>query len=247
MRLCRIAKRLGALATMLMATMLLAALPAAAERPEIASGDYAYAVRPDGTARITRWTGADASIEVPDALDGLAVTAIGERAFAGSRELTSVVLPEGLTEIGGAAFAGCVSLEAIELPGSVTEVGENPFEGCDSLARIGVSEAQDRLTVADGALLGDGGRRLISYPRASSADSFAIPEGVERIDGGAFYYCNALVSVIVPDSVTAIGSGAFDGRGNLTLTVGRGSFAEAYAAKNGLRFTYPGADGWLEG
>lgn len=41
-----------------------------------------------------------------------------------------VELPEGLTSIGNRAFSGCDNLTSIELPDSLTSIGENVFDGC---------------------------------------------------------------------------------------------------------------------
>lgn len=57
---------------------------------------------------------------------------------------------------------------------------------------------------------------------------------------------DALGGVTLPDSVTTIGEGAFAGcPANLTLTVGRDSYAAEYASANGIMYTYPDANDWL--
>ncbi len=57
-------------------------------------------------------------------------TSIGERAFAGCRELHSVTLPSTLETIGKNAFAGCSSLKSVELPKGVRRVGKGAFKNC---------------------------------------------------------------------------------------------------------------------
>lgn len=47
---------------------------------------------------------------IPSTLYGCPVTEIGEGAFDGYTELTSVVIPEGVTEIGEIAFLHCWSV-----------------------------------------------------------------------------------------------------------------------------------------
>ena len=54
-----------------------------------------------------------------------------------------------------------------------------------------------------------------------------------------------VLSIALPDSVTNIGADAFERHANLTLIVGRGSYAERYARENGLKYNYTDAAEWL--
>ena len=53
---------------------------------EIESGYYVYAVQDDGTAIITRYTGKDVEVRIPETLDDIAVTAIGPSAPSAFRQ-----------------------------------------------------------------------------------------------------------------------------------------------------------------
>ena len=216
----------------------------AAALAEGASG-FSYTSPGDGKAEITGWRGGGTAIDVPGEIDGLAVTSIAAGAFAGQALIENATLPEGLASLGDGAFADCVSLETVHVPAGVTEVGENPFAGCENLRMLDLADAQAYLTLVNGVLFGDGGRRLVFCPGLLPMERYAVPEGTERIDARAFSHCNRLLSVAVPDSVTEIGPDAFEGRINLTLVVGRGSAAEAYARANDIKYTYPDAADWL--
>lgn len=208
------------------------------------SGAFEYA-RVEGGVEITGWSGEGTAIEVPDDIGGERVVSIGANAFAGSELAERITLPEGLTALGDRAFADCYSLEAIRVPASVAQVGVNPFAGCESLRRLELAEGQGALMTINGVLFGDGGSRLIFCPRTLPMERYVIPEGTRRVDARAFSYCNRLLSVTVPDSVTEIGPDAFEGRANLTLVVGRESCGEAYARANDIKYTYPDSDEWL--
>lgn len=61
------------------------------------------------------------------------VTMIGNLAFCGCKEITSVVIPDGVTEIKDEAFPTCYSLTSIKIPASVTSIGEGVFDECYEL------------------------------------------------------------------------------------------------------------------
>jgi hypothetical protein len=79
--------------------LLAAAIPATAQQ----SGDYAYTS--DGTSiTITRYSGNGGLVTIPDTIEGLPVTGIGERAFALCPYITQLTLPGSITTIGTRAF-----------------------------------------------------------------------------------------------------------------------------------------------
>ena len=55
------------------------------------------------------------------------VLSIGDDAFHGCVNMTSIKIAEGIQEIGDDAFQGCASLTSIEFPNSVTTIGSSVF------------------------------------------------------------------------------------------------------------------------
>ena len=90
--------------------MVLATNGAMADEDVFTSGDYQYCILEDGTAEITRYSGEDSVLKIPNTLDGKTVTSIGDQAFAWCRSLTSIELPDSVTSIGDQAFWGCNNL-----------------------------------------------------------------------------------------------------------------------------------------
>lgn len=105
----------------------------------------------------------DENIVIPEAYNGLPVTAIANSAFkdlttvksvfipdsvksikggvdkgafSGCVNLTSVRLPDGLTEIEAETFLNCSKLTAIELPSSLTALGDQAFNSCVKITEI---------------------------------------------------------------------------------------------------------------
>ena len=65
-----------------------------------------------------------------------------------------------------------------------------------------------------------------------------IPESVTEIGDAAFYQCPALTSIVIPKTMEWIGEFAFRKCDRLTAVVERGSYAEGYCKKNGVKFKY---------
>ena len=74
-----------------------------------------------------------------------------------------------------------------------------------------------------------------------------MPDSITTIGDYMFEGCSNLTSVTIPDSVTAIGDEAFSNSGLTEIIVGRDSYAKQYCIDNGLPYTYPDANDWLNG
>ena len=196
--------------------MVLATNGAMADEDVFTSGDYQYCILEDGTAEITRYSGEDSVLKIPNTLDGKTVTSIGDAAFLECSSLTSIELPDSVTSIGDAAFLVCSDLTSIELPDSVTSMGVNPFADCWRLKNIQVSPEQPVFAVIDGVLFNKAEKSLICYPAGKQEEAYEVPQGIQQIKSYAFYDCSALTSIKLPDSVTSIGESAFCGCDSLT-------------------------------
>ena len=144
------------------------------------------------------------SISLPDRL-----TSIGNAAFWGCTSLESIVLPDRLTSIGGCAFDGCSSLKSIVLPDSLSSIGEEVFTGCNGLESITVSTENRAFSSKDGVLFNKNMTTLVAYPAGRPHSSYVVPDSVTLIGSYAFEGCTTLTSVVITDAHTSIGSGAF--------------------------------------
>mgnify|MGYP002523255243 CR=1 FL=1 len=144
------------------------------------------------------------------------VTTIGYGAFSGCSSLTKITIPASVTSIGDGVFSGCSSLTEIIIPEGVTSIGDRAFSGCSSLTEITVAEGNTAFVSVDGVLYNRERTILYAYPGGKSTERFLIPETVTMIQNGAFNGCSSLTEITIPESVTTIGNGAFFGCSSLT-------------------------------
>lgn len=145
------------------------------------------------------------SINIPNT-----VTSIGSSAFEQCSSLTSITIPESVTNIGDAAFAVCSSLTSITIPDSVISIKFGTFAECSSLTSVTLGNSVTNI--------GDN-----AFDRCSSLTSITIPNSVTSIGDEAFSNCSALTSITIPVSVTIIGSYAFGNCQNLTSIIYEGT------------------------
>ncbi len=158
--------------------------------------------------------------------EGVKEIKISLGAFACCTSLASVTIPASVTEIGPEAFSGCTSLSSVVISEGVKAIGFKAFEGCTSLASVIIPGSVTRisggafhacniselshpcLTVRDGLVIRDG--TLVDCTRQQT-ENVVIPESVTEIGGGAFHGCTSLASVVIPEGVKKIGESAFEG------------------------------------
>ena len=137
------------------------------------------------------------------------LTSIGQNAFRGARSLTSISIPVGVTSIGNSLFRDATSLTSISIPAGVTTIGQNAFQGATSLTDITVVPSNTIYKDISGVLFNFSGTTLIQYPGGNTTrTSYEIPDSVTTIGSSAFQFTN-LISITIPAGVTTIGNNAF--------------------------------------
>ena len=150
------------------------------------------------------------------------VTKISSSAFEGAENLKSVYCGAGLVEIGASAFKNCGKLDEVTFGSSLTKVGKSAFEGCtnyknvyinDIAAWCGINFADDMATplyYADNL-----------YIKGASGEyeilkNLVIPESVTAIGSRTFYACETLETVKLGNNIKSIGDSVFAECSSLT-------------------------------
>ena len=186
--------------------------------------DYTYTISSE-KATITKYTGSDTAIILPEKLGGYPVTAIGENAFKDNKTLQTVLCSGAITTLGEHAFTGCVSLATVTLPNALTVIHRWAFDGCtalesivlpDSVTTIGYRAFADciKLTSINIPLnwttvsTWNGGDIFRGCVKLTS---LTVPEGITALPNYAFEDCNYLQTITLPSTLTSIGKNAFSG------------------------------------
>jgi hypothetical protein len=134
------------------------------------------------------------------------VTEIGDCAFCGTGNLTSVSFSPGssLDSIEEDAFYAS-SLTSITIPSSVTFIGNYAFEEARDLETVTFAPGSQLETIGTSA-----------FSNTDSLTSISIPSGVTEINYGTFWNAGSLTAVTIPGGVISIGDYAFSGTDSLT-------------------------------
>ena len=120
----------------------------------------------DMNVEVTIGNGYTGAVIIPDNVTyngvSYSVTDIGEYAFNGCSNLTSVDIPNSVVSIGSASFQSCTGLKSIEIPNSVEYIGESSFYGCSGLTEIKIPNSVKEIQGAAFCLC-TGLKRIISY------------------------------------------------------------------------------------
>ena len=198
-------------------------------------GDYAFCYCTQ-LASVTAGGTASGSISVGDhafyrcydlkKLDYGVIGEIGNYAFAYSG-LSMTSFADGLKTIGAYAFEGCSSLTVLTLPDSLVTIGDFAFESCENITHVTFPPALDDSQTGGYIFYSCKSLKDITpsiawrkipdgiFAKCNSADPYCLlKEGMTEIGSAAFYWCPGVKeSLVIPSTVTRIGSYAVEGSG----------------------------------
>ena len=78
----------------------------------------------------------DRVLVVPERIDGLMVTEIGDGAFAGLLRVREIDLPSSVVRIGAGAFVNCIDLRRLRFPTGLKDGDPSWLIGCERLEDV---------------------------------------------------------------------------------------------------------------
>ncbi len=172
--------------------------------PDAQAADISYPVVggniyfDEATGTITECSDGVIEADIPAEINGVAVTAIGDRAFYMCDSLVSLTIPNSVTSIGMHAFTSCNGLTSVTIPDSVTSIGPSSFYNCVSLKSVTIPGSITRIG-------------SYAFAICSRLKTVAFSEGTSYIGENMFENCSQLASVYIPASMTKVYNNAFSG------------------------------------
>ncbi len=144
--------------------------------------------------------------------EAAAVTDIGT-VFQNNTQITSfdeISYFTGLTSIASQAFNGCTGLTSITIPENITSIGMGAFKDCTGLTKAEFASIEDLCSMV---FEDYGANPLVNahhlYINGEEITELVIPNSVTTIGTFAFRGCSSLTSATIPNNVTEIGDGIF--------------------------------------
>ena len=138
------------------------------------------------------------TITMPDS-----IRSFGKEAFVNTGIL-SLTIPSGITEIANSAFADFTSLTTVTIPASVTTIWDYAFKNCPNLTTVELNYGLTR--ICSGA-----------FQDCSKLKSINFPDSIKRIESSAFNGAG-LTEVVIPSSLAVKGFGEWAFANCLNLT-----------------------------
>ena len=172
---------------------------------------------------VTGYNGSGTKLHIPAYVGGKKVVAIEAMAFRNNTKITSVIIPETVSNIGYAALSGCSSITDLRIP----FVGESLYPDRDDYIPLGhifgdtdpTYDGRDTHNPNNGEALTSSSFGYTAQIQSSSYKyyAYAIPKSLKRVTVTnqteipvcAFYNCDLIEKITIPEEVTSIGAGAF--------------------------------------
>lgn len=207
---------MAAVCTVLLQSSLSAA-NTADENTHEASNGIQYTLMQDGSYTVSGADSGITSLEIQSTFNGKPVKRIGFSAFADCKELTRLVIADGVVSIQEKAFFNCEKLTDLALPKTLISIGDMAFAGCKSLENI---TFYNGIEIIGEDAFASTGIKSASMPESvmyigknafgnSDIESVSFGSDVEFLRENTFSDCGQLKDVILPDTFSKLSNMMF--------------------------------------
>ena len=145
------------------------------------------------------------------------LTSLGNSAFSGCKSLKSFTFPANIKQVPSSVLSSCTALEEVTLAEGTTQIGSSAFYDCSKLATVN-NLVQATLTEIGSSAFRNTGLTAIdlsgctaltkvnseAFRNCKALVTAVLPNTVTSLSGSIFSYCSALQSVNVPTSITTV-------------------------------------------
>ena len=188
----------------------------------------------EGGVRITKYTGTETIVKIPETISKKTVVSIGGLTLMNNSTvkaikipskvtvmemecffncaLENIDLPEGLQKIAHRAFYNCNNLKSLTIPSTVTDVDKENSKGAYIAPPLEIIYKGKTYDKNNNGIFYD----TVNYPSGYYAvngklwqvsralESFTVPSGITTIETAAFSGCKLLTSITIPEGVTEL-------------------------------------------
>ena len=126
------------------------------------------------------------------------VTSIGDNAFNGSSNISSITIGDNVTSIGSYAFSKSQELATVTMSDNLTEIKVAAFEACPALTSVYLSKG---LTTMEGSV----------FSECEVLSEIVLPDALTSLKGKTFNACPALTKVVLGKNLIEIGNDEYYG------------------------------------
>lgn len=160
------------------------------------------------------------------------LNSLGQNAFQSCEALTSIDIPDNVTTLATRTFNLCTTLENVTLPNQLESIGDFVFNECSALKKLDIP--QNVTSIGGNAFNKCEELTTVNFlgqvPQLNSIGKHAfyecqkladltLPDRLTSIGKSAFYRCNALTSIRIPDNVVTIATKVFQECSGLATVV----------------------------
>ena len=183
---------------------------------------YSFTEVEETDAAVTGFTGEGTTLYLPRTWEGRTVSSVNANAFKDKTQIKTAIIPDSITAMGASAFGNCKNITKVIIPVDFKYTYDSaPFYGCTGVTEIYYTKGQTGIMRDVSTVNSDTAnyyRDRLEYSTKDSLEKVSFEEGITRIGNDAYYNpynssntypCKKLETVILPASLTEIGSNAF--------------------------------------
>ena len=139
------------------------------------------------------------------------ITALGRNAFRNCNRMSAATLPNSLEKLGVSCFEGCSALKTVTFGTGLRTIEAYAFQDCTAMTGVYITDIRAWCAVEVPAYNSSPMyyAKMLYVNGQPLAGRLEIPSGVTKIPKYAFYGCEGITELYLPNTVTSIESDAF--------------------------------------